>query len=62
MDKEALRRANPLLFILQGFSSVPMLGPAACPVECLDMVAKTNTQPFVPSAGECYAIGTAGAF
>ena len=59
LDKEALRQENPLLFILQGFSSVPLLGPVACPLDYLDIVAKTTAQPFVPAVLARDSIGTA---
>ena len=58
LDKDQLRETNPLLFILQGFCSVPLVGPSSCPLEYLDLTMKMQRERYVGNGPYCDRIGT----
>ena len=58
LDKDQLRQANPLLFILQGFCSVPLVGPSSCPLKHLDLTMKMQRECYVANGDSCDRLGT----
>ena len=51
MDKEVQQHQLPVLFMLQGFSSVALWGPSICPLSALSLSITMPPVEFVGSAG-----------
>lgn len=62
MDKEIQQRQLPVLFMLQGFSSVALWGPSICPLAALSLSIAMPPIEFVGSLGSELIIGENASF
>lgn len=62
MDKEIQQRQLPVLFMLQGFSSVALWGPSICPLAALSLSIAMPPIEFVGSLGSELIVGENASF